>query len=33
LHAGQLNDQEGDKAMKSEITGITRANEGMQGIS
>src|SRR5712671_6914092 len=29
----KINDQEGDKAMKSEITGITRANEGMQGIS
>src|SRR5260370_38736739 len=25
--------REGDKAMKSEIPGITRANEGMQGIS
>jgi branched-chain amino acid transport system substrate-binding protein len=33
LHAGQLNNGEGNKAMKSEITGITRANEGMQGIS
>jgi len=25
--------REGNKAMKSEIAGITRANEGMQGIS
>ncbi len=25
--------REGNEAMKSEITGITRANEGMQGIS
>ena len=33
MHAGQLTNWEGNKAMKSEITGITRANEGMQGIS
>jgi quercetin dioxygenase-like cupin family protein len=33
MHAGQLIDEGRKQAMKSEITGITRANEGMQGIS
>src|SRR5207248_11434818 len=32
IQDGQLKRREGN-AMKSEITGITRANEGMQGIS
>src|SRR5206468_5470673 len=32
LRARQLNNWEGNRAMKTEITGITRANEGMQGI-
>src|SRR5882724_12184521 len=29
----KVNNQGGNKPMKTEITGITRANEGMQGIS
>ena len=33
LHAGQINNREGSNTMKTEIAGITRANEGIQGIS